>query len=330
MGILGLTLHEGGLTRFQETVRVLATVHDPGLVSTFAINEIALKLLSKFREQLEPSIIDELTSGRANVALSMSEVEAGSDVAGITAPAVRDRDGFVLNGEKAYISNGPISQYFIVAMRTNDSAIPALGISLFLVRRDDPGVTVTTTETVGIPTMPLGNLTMTDVRIPENRLLGQINRGFVLLMNILGFERVIVAVLATAMGHAHLIEGARHCRERHVFGKSLADLQHTQMIFARLGSRLRSLESFVDDLIKGFDSGNRIDKDEAIMAKVLSTELLVDIALELGQLYGAQGFFEGHWIANLVNDVRWTGIAGGSNQVLLGTLGKHFVYRAQN
>lgn len=324
-GLLGISATGGPLARLREVVHELSAFRDPGLVSTYAINEISLNLAFTFADALPETVREDLLRGRANVALSMSEVEAGSNVAGISARAVREGDAFRLSGSKAYISNGPIADYLIVALRTSDSAVPALGLSLFLVKQSDPGVVVERTRTSGIDIMPVGNLHLNDVVVPEDRLLGRENRGFAYLMDVLGYERLVVAILATALARELLHAGARHARERAVFGVNLADYQNTKLTFARHGAQLTAVTSMVDAAVSAADQGKGIDKDVAIMAKVLSTELLGSLAITLGQLYGARGYLEEHWAANLFNDVRWTRIAGGSNEVLLDSLGHHLL-----
>lgn len=224
------------------------------------------------------------------------------------------------------ISNGPIADYFIVAVKTNKEVAAWRGISLFLIKKDDPGLKISPALLkAGAHLMPLGEIEFENLRLSEERLLGKKNRGFEHLMSVLTFERTVISIMSTAMSEDALGSVMDYLSEREVFGKKLRDYQNTKMVIAELFSRTRVMRVFVNRIMDDFDRGI-MDKTDVMIGKILASELLKDIIDALYRLYGARGYMASHWVANYYNDVRWINVAGGSNELLTDVLGNNIVH----
>jgi len=322
-GMVGVSLEENGLDRLREFAAELFQFGQGGLVSTFAINEIALRLLASFETPLAQKALGETLAGEARVALCISEPDAGSDVAGLRLEAREQEDGrFLLEGEKCYISNGPVADYYLVAARTNPAMADTWkGISLFLLYRGTQGLHPYATPMVGIKVMPLGGIRFQSCLVEAETLLGRKHRGFQYLMSILGFERLVIAILSSQYAKHILASSLEQLKTRRLFGQSLSDFQHVRFELAKLHAEWTVTHRFTLHLIEEFQRGQAQDS-QIWAAKYRNTELLKDMAERLLQFFGAKGFVAEHWAANLYNDVRWLALAGGSNELILDMLAR--------
>ena len=167
-------------------------------------------------------------SGACVGAVAMTEPGAGSDLQGVRTTAKRDGDDWVINGAKTFITNGQHADLVVVVARTNLEEPGARGTSLFLVDRDAPGFTRgRNLEKIGLHASDTSELFFEDVRVPEGALLGELDKGFLVLMNELPRERLALAVGAVAAAEGVLEETANYCKERVAFGAPIACLLYT-------------------------------------------------------------------------------------------------------
>jgi alkylation response protein AidB-like acyl-CoA dehydrogenase len=325
--LIGISFNqENGVSKLADAISQLTVLKKAGLLSAFAINEISFRLLSLFRTQIDTSIMEEIASGNKNISLCITEEKAGSDLGAIESEAVLEDGHYNFKGKKILISNGPIADYFILAIKTNKDVAAWRGITLFLLDKEDVGSKISEPiPAAGAHLMPLGAMELDGIRVSEDKILGKKNRGFEYLMNILLFERVVISILATAMCEDILKTFIKYLNEREIFGKKLKDYQNTKFVVAEMFSRTKVLRNFVDKLIHDYDK-NDVDKSNVMISKVMCTELLKDMINNVSQLYGASGYLSEHWIANYYNDIRWTSIAGGANELLLDVLGNNLVH----
>lgn len=202
--------YHGGLPDFAFAMQGLGS----GAVSLFGTPEQ--------REALLPRVM----AGEAIMAFALSEPEAGSDVAAIALRADRDPDGYVLNGRKAWISNGGLADVYLVFARTGE-APGARGLSAFLVEGGTPGLTVVERIDVIAP-HPLATLAFDGVRVPANRIVGETGGGFKVAMATLDLFRTTVGAAALGFARRALDEALARVSEREVFGAPLAELQLVQ------------------------------------------------------------------------------------------------------
>jgi acyl-CoA dehydrogenase len=253
-----------------------------------------------------------VATGQAIAAFALSEPGAGSDVAALSARAVRDGGGWRLDGEKTWISNGGIADFYCVFARTGD--VGSRGISAFVVPADARGLAIAERLDVIAP-HPLARIAFDGCRVPGDALLGAEGDGFKLAMRTLDIFRASVAAAAVGFARRAFDAALAHARSRAMFGGKLADLQLTQ---AALGDMATAIDrsalltyraAWLRD-VKGVRTTR-----EAAMAKLESTESaqrVIDAAL---QLHGGDGVRQGSVCERLYRDIRALRIYEGASEV---------------
>jgi acyl-CoA dehydrogenase len=251
--------------------------------------------------------------GQAIAAFALSEPGAGSDVAALTCTARDDGDSYVLDGEKTWISNGGIANFYCLFARTGE-APGTRGISAFVVPADTPGLHVAERIQVMAP-HPLARLELRQCRVPKAQLLGAPGEGFKLAMRTLDIFRASVAAAALGLARRALDEALAHARVRPMFGQHLADFQLTQ---ATLGDMAADIDAaalltyraaWLRDVL-----GLRSTR-EAAMAKMVATEnaqRVIDRAL---QMHGGLGVRVGTVVESLYREIRALRIYEGATEV---------------
>lgn len=251
--------------------------------------------------------------GDAIPAFALSEREAGSDVASLEAEAERDGDEFVLDGEKTWISNASIADFYVVFARTGE-APGAKGVSAFVVESDNPGVEfVESIETIS--PHPLGTIAFDDCRIPAERQLAGPGDGFKVAMATLDVFRATVAAAATGFARTALEETLVHVQTRNAFDGKLADFQMTKADLAEMATELDAARLLVYRAAWKKDAGADRVTREASMAKLYATEKAQDIVDRAVQLFGARGVVSGSKIEKLYRDVRPLRIYEGASEI---------------
>lgn len=260
-----------------------------------------------------------VAAGTAIAAFALSEPDAGSDVAAMRCAARRDGDGYVLDGEKTWISNGGIADFYCVFARTEpgevraDGTTSARGISAFVVEADDPGLGISRRIDVMAP-HPLATLSFDRCRIPAGRLLGVEGAGFKLAMRTLDVFRSSVAAAALGMAQRALDEALVQARTRRMFGKTLGDLQLTQAALADMATRLEAARLLTYRAAWLRDRAEPVTA-AAAMAKWSATEaaqFVIDRAL---QMLGGRGVERGGILERLYREVRALRIYEGASEV---------------
>ncbi|MFN4115066.1 MAG: acyl-CoA dehydrogenase family protein [Inhella sp.] len=250
--------------------------------------------------------------GEAIAAFALSEPEAGSDVAAMQCSARLDGDHYVLNGEKTWISNGGIADFYVVFARTGEGA-GSRGISAFIVDADAPGFEIAERINVIAP-HPLARLKFSNCRIPASQRLGEPGQGFKLAMRTLDVFRTSVAAAALGFARRALAEGLQRARTRPMFGSRLADLQLTQASLAQMATTIDSAALLTYRAAWQRDQGQNVTR-EAAMAKLAATEgaqAVIDAAL---QLHGGLGVVSEQPVERLYREIRSLRIYEGATEV---------------
>jgi len=253
--------------------------------------------------------------GSLITAIAMSEPAAGSDLQGIETTARRDGDGWVLNGQKTFISNGINADLVIVVARTDPGA-GHQGISLFAVERGMPGFERgRNLDKIGLKAQDTAELFFDDVRVPATHLIGEAGGGFLALMRNLPEERLCIAAAAAAACERVLDQTVTYCRERTAFGRPIGRFQANAFTLAELATETDVARTYVDRCIEAHVAGELTAVDAA-KAKGWPTELqkrLVDSCL---QLFGGYGYMAEYPIARAYLDTRVQTIYGGTTEVM--------------
>ena len=259
-----------------------------------------------------------LARGELIGAIAMTEPSAGSDLQGIKATAVLEGDHYRLNGSKTFITNGWHADLVIVVAKTRPD-LGAKGTSLLLVERGMPGFEKgKRLKKVGMKAQDTSELFFNDVKVPVDNLLGgppMENRGFVCLMEQLPWERLQIALGATAKSQAAIDWTVAYVKERKVFGQPVGNYQNTRYVLAGLQAQVQAARVFVDKCTE-LILVNALDTDTASMAKLMTTELQCKVMDECVQLYGGYGYMWEYPIARAYADARVSRLYGGTSEIM--------------
>ena len=256
--------------------------------------------------------LPDVARGRAIAAFALSEPEAGSDVAAMACAARPEGDAWVLDGEKTWISNGGIADFYVVFARTGE-APGARGISAFVVEADTPGLAIAGRIDVIAP-HPLARLRFEGCRVPAAGRLGGPGEGFRLAMHTLDIFRTSVAGAALGFGQRALSEALARASTRRMFGGVLADFQLTQARLAQMATTLESAGLLAARAAWMRDQGRPVTR-AAAMAKLAATEGAQQVIDAAVQLWGGQGVVRGQAVERLYREIRALRIYEGATEV---------------
>jgi alkylation response protein AidB-like acyl-CoA dehydrogenase len=260
-------------------------------------------------------------AGDLITAIAMSEPGAGSDLAGVRTTAVRDGDGWILNGQKTFITNGELADLVIVVASTTPDQ-GAHGLSLIAVERDTPGFTRgRRLAKVGLKANDTAELFFDDCRVPAENLIGTENHGFYHLMANLPRERLSIAVGAVAAAETLLAVTLDYARTRQAFGRPIGAFQHNRFLLAELDTEITIARTFVNHCLAEFNAG-RLTVVDAAKAKWWTTELQTRVADRCVQLHGGYGFMAEYPVARAWLDGRVQTIYGGTTEIMKEIIGR--------
>jgi len=278
---------------------------------------VAHYLLNHGTQEQKEFYLPQLCAGQMVGAIAMTEPGGGSDLQSIKTRAIKNDNGYVLNGSKTFISNGFLSELMLVVAKT-DPTQRARGVSIFLVdTRELKGFSVgKLLKKVGMKAQDTAELFFDDVVLPENALLGGAEgQGFYQLMGDLPYERLIIAdnAMGAMIGAYH--ETVNYVQGREAFGKKVVEFQNTKFKLAEIATTIRVARAFMDRCIEDYLSG-KIDTETASMAKLWMTEQQCNVIDECVQLHGGYGYMEEYLIGRMYADARVQRIYGGTNEIM--------------
>ncbi len=287
--------------------------HDGLADFAFAMQGLGTGALSLFGTPEQKHWLEKTRAGKAIAAFALSEPRSGSDVANTETTAGRDGDGFVLAGEKTWISNGGIADFYVIFARTGE-APGAKGLSAFLVPADTRGLSVAERIEVIAP-HPLARLSFDGVRVPASALIGEAGAGFRIAMSVLDTFRSTVGAAALGFARRALDESTARVAERKLFGAPMAELQMVQGHIADMALDVDAAALLVYRAAWAKDAGAARITREAAMAKLVSTEAggrVVDRAM---QIHGGYGMTKDLPLERWYREVRIRRIGEGPSEV---------------
>jgi len=322
-GLLGASIpaeYGGGGGDFRHEVALVEQVAKHG-VEGFALslhNVIILPyVLAHGTEEQKRRWLPKLCSGESVAAIAMSEPGAGSDLQAIRTTALKDGNGYRINGAKTFISNGQIADFIIVVAKTDPDA-GGKGVSLLIVDTHDAegfrrGKAL---DKIGLDAQDTSELFFDDVWVPADNLLGdREGQGFRQLMAELPRERLIIAVGSIQTMEKALSVTTEYVKERQAFGQRIFDFQNTQFRLAECKAKATVAKVYVGDCVQRYMDGT-LDLTTAAIAKLFATETeweLVDACL---QLHGGYGYVNDYAIARMWRNARVQRIYGGSSEIM--------------
>ncbi|QBS44644.1 acyl-CoA dehydrogenase [Nocardia sp. CS682] len=300
-------------TRTVCLAREILAEHDALADFAFAMQGLGSGAISLAgTEEQKRHYLPRVAAGTAIAAFALSEPDAGSDAAALSCAARADGDEFVIDGEKTWISNGGIADFYVVFARTGEDK-GARGISAFLVDADNPGLHIAERIDVLAP-HPLARLRFDGCRVSTTRRLGEAGAGFSLAMRTLDIFRTSVAAAAVGFARHAMAEALARATTRQMFGGVLADFQLTKSELAQMATTIDATALLTYRAAWQRDQGRPVTR-EAAMAKMAATEgaqRVIDAAV---QMWGALGVVRDRPVERLYRDIRALRIYEGATEV---------------
>jgi acyl-CoA dehydrogenase len=252
-------------------------------------------------------------------ALAITEPGAGSDVAALSTRAERVDGGFLLNGEKTYITNGVRAHFIVTAVKTSEQG-GHHGISFLIVDRGE-GVSSSKLEKLGWHASDTATIAFQDVFVAEENLLGSLDEGFALIMANFQWERLAMALGAVGAMQIAWERTADFARERHAFGRPLSGHQAIRHKLADLATSVYTCRCVAYDALRRFVAGEEPLR-EVTMAKLLTQRACFELMDECLQIHGGAGYMREYSIERAARDARLGPIGGGSDEIMREILGR--------
>ena len=323
MGLFGYALPEeyGGLGfSMTEDVRLSLEIGytTPAFRSMFSINNgVAGQLLaSSGTEEQKRRYLPRMAAGELIAAFTLTEAEAGSDPSGIRTRAVRDGDGYVLNGSKRFITNAPLAGVFMVFARTGPQSTGAEGISVLAVDADSPGVTVGPRDhKMGQSGALSAEVFFDDVRLPASALVGEREEeGFRTAMRSLARGRLSVAAMCVGLAGRILDESVAHASVTRQGGRSIGEFQLVQAMLAESHAEMYAARAMALEAARAYDSGE--DRRLAPSStKLFCSEMVGRVADRAVQIHGGMGYMRNVPVERFYRDVRLFRIYEGTSEI---------------
>ena len=277
-------------------------------------------------EELKHRYLTPLAKGETTFSYALSEREAGSDTASMRTRAVVDGDGWVLNGQKSWITNAGVSEYYTVLAVTDPEGRRGANVSAFVVEKSDEGFTFGAKERkLGIKGSPTRELHFDNVRIPGDRLIGEPGEGLKIALRTLDHTRVTVGAQAVGIAQGALDCALGYVQERSQFGKRIAEFQGLQFMLADMGMKLEAARQLV---YVAAAKSERHDSDLSYFsaaAKCYASDVAMEITTDAVQLLGGSGFTEDFPVERMMRDAKITQIYEGTNQIQRVVMARHLL-----
>ena len=263
-------------------------------------------------EALKERFLPGVCTGEVIGAHAISEPDSGSDALAMRTRAVRDGDAYVLNGSKAFVSNGPVADVFTVYARTSDRPGP-LSITAFLVDGDTPGLTRgRPLAKMGLRTSPLCELFLDDCRVPADRVIGRPGGGFLVLDHVMRWEILCSFVINAGEMKSRLDACVQYATTRTQFGQAIGTYQAVSHKIVDMATDVETSRRWLYETARRMSAGENVTRDIA-MAKLVTSEANVASALAAVQIFGGNGYLAEYGIeSQLRNAVAGTIYSGTS------------------
>ncbi len=253
--------------------------------------------------------------GEKIACFSLTEPEAGSDLGNVSTIAKKTAEGYVLNGMKTWVTNGPVADFYTVLCQT-DPEKKFRGLNFFFIPRETPGVSVSKPfDLLGTRTTMISELAFTDVRIPHHYMLGNEGQGMDNLLSILSEIRTMTAALAVGLQRAALNDSIKYSHERAQFGKTISNYQLIQAKIANMAVNLEASSLLTYKATRMIDDKIPCIK-EASMAKYFATEGACKAGDEVTRIFGAYAYSMEYAAQRYYRDNRFLLYGGGTHEIL--------------
>ena len=290
---------------------------DPGLGSVLISATFGADMIELFgTEEQKKSCLVPVTKGEAVMGSAITEPDAGSDVSSVRTTAIKDGDGYVINGNKMFITNGTEGAYFIVLCLTNpDMPSRHNRHSVILVVCDRKGFEASKLHhKLGIRASDTAELVFKDVRVPKKNLVGEENKGFYQFMEFFNRTRIHVGAEGVGIAQGAMEKAIKHVKERVQFGKYLSSFQSIQFKIAEMATRIQAARNLVYEAAIKADKGD-LEHQLTAMAKWFAGETCVRAAEEAVQIHGGYGYIGEYGVERFYRDAKIIEIYEGTKEI---------------
>lgn len=321
LGFAGIYLNEeyggSGLSRFDAALIFEAL--SGGCTSTSAymtIHNMASWMIDSFGNAGQRAkYLPGLTSMELIASYCLTEPGSGSDAGAMRSRAVRDGDHYVLNGAKAFISGGGVSDIYVAMVRTGDEG--AGGVSCFIIEKGTPGLSFGANEKkMGWNNQPTAQVIFEDCRVPVENRIGEEGEGFKFAMMGLDGGRLNIAACSLGTAQRAFDKALEYAKDREQFGKSIAEFQAIQFKLADMATDLEAARLMLYEAAKTLDAGNPEKTRKSAMAKRFVTDTCFNVANEALQIHGGYGYLQDYEVERMVRDLRVHQILEGTNEIM--------------
>jgi len=274
-------------------------------------------------DEQKEKYLPKLSTGEELIAFGLTESNAGSDVSGLKTKAVKNQDGYLLNGSKIFISHGNVADVLTVAAKTDTDGPGNKGISMFIVEKGTKGFSVGKHESkLGLRGSSTVELIFEDVQVPASALISTEGMGFSILMKTLDFTRIPVAIQAVGIAQGALDYAVNYTKERVQFGKPLFTFQGLQWMMADMTTQVEAARqltykaaSVYEKLPKNMDRLPKETVRYSAMAKLYAAETAMKVTTDAVQLLGGYGYVKEYPVERMMRDAKITQIYEGTSQI---------------
>jgi alkylation response protein AidB-like acyl-CoA dehydrogenase len=322
--VYGGQLEEGaGDYRFNAVLMEELSKVNAALSSCVGIHAdiVAPYLVELTTEEQRQRWLPGVASGEILTAIGMTEPSGGSDLAALRTTAVRDGDDWVLNGSKTFITNGYSADLVVVAARTSPEK-KAKGITLFGVETSKAGFSRgRKLDKVGQDESDTAELSFSDLRCTDQDIIGELDNGFVHMMQNLPQERLGCAISNLAHARQILLETLQYAKDRKAFGQGVGSFQHNKFLLAELFTQVDVTQAYVDQCVVAH-AAKELTPIDAAKAKWWTSQVQNEILDHCVQLHGGYGFMNEYRVARAWRDARVSKIWAGSNEIMKELIGR--------
>ena len=294
-----------------------------------AVNKLgSMPVILGASEEVKAKYLPPMARGEAMFSYGLSEREAGSDTASMKCRAKKDGDSFVLNGQKSWITNAGVSQFYTVLAVTDPDGERGRNITAFVVEKDDEGFGFGEPERkLGIKGSPTRELHFDNCRIPADRMVGAEGEGLKIALRTLDHTRVTIGAQAVGIAQGALDYALGYVKERKQFGKAIAEFQGLQFM---LGDMAMKLEAARQMVYVAAAKSERNDADLPFFgaaAKCFASDVAMEVTTDAVQLLGGAGYVKDHPVERMMRDAKITQIYEGTNQVQRVVMARQLLHR---
>jgi alkylation response protein AidB-like acyl-CoA dehydrogenase len=299
-----------------------------GVAGILGSHSLATLMLARYGTPAQQARwLPELATGKRRSGIALTEPQAGSDLQGIVTVARRDGDHYVVNGAKTWITNARHADPLPVLVKTDPGAEPRhRGMSVLMIEQGTPGFAVgKDLDKLGYKGPESSEVFLSDCRVPvENLLGGEEGRGLQQALSALEFGRVNIAGRAVGVAQAGLDRSLVYARERHAFGRPIAEFQAIQLKLADMATEVQAARLLTWWAATALDSGRRADLETGI-AKLYASEACIKVSLEAMRIHGGYGYSTEYEIERFYRDAPLMAIGEGTNDILRTVIARQLV-----